>query len=411
MVKNSAIEVPYYARRDSGGSYRYHGIPLQSVTTKLGYAPGQHLIPWSGKEAALDCIGFLIAAGTPTDDPVILESCASQLGKHMSMEQAVAHIMDWKVRMLAHERYRDHKARIGSLGHHWVYKCALKIDGASPEMAPDRDLMMEWLRHEAIKLNLFVPKNNPDYLPTIKELEDLCAAAYSYTVSSSEWILKANPTWTTVGQEAMVVHIPVTIDHELFEEILLRRCGLTRAQFDKLPETMQRWCLEVCETGYAGTVDAHFSLDRSTYKYDWPSAWGKDSVSLWCDFKHSNAINHKAVQAQVSAYEACDRIVLIESGEEYDLPPSDFIASLHIGPHASALGLETEFGTLESKAKQLGAALYTYPRSEAPIRGFRGLCQWVDYADNVPKAHQQRQLGVPKKETTPKTAVRPAPFG
>ena len=166
------------------------------------------------------------------------------------------------------------------------------------------------------------------------------------------------------------------------------------------------------QVGWAGTVDGFFELRRESYGYKWLEAWGEKSASFWFDIKHSNAINHKAVQAQVSAYRACDRIVFIETGMESELPESDFIASLHVGPHASALGIQTEFGLLESKTNQIGAMLYTYPNDPLPTEGFYGLAAWTDYCDNVPRAHQQRARSTGPKEIKPKkTEFKPAPFG
>lgn len=408
--------IPYYARRNAQGYYTYKGQKLQSVTTKLAYAPGSHLIPWAGKQAVLDCCKFLVMAGVSTEDGEILDYATDVSKGSITLEAAVDEILNWRVRMLAHERYRDWKAMIGSLGHHWIYNCAMKLSGADPKRLLGNEKLqlrtwgLDWLRDEAISLNIF-----RDYLPTEKQLDDLAFSAYTYCLSSSEWIVKAKPKWTMSGLEAMVVHPSVDPDHEWWEECLVRRCGITPAQFDMLPDSIRQLVLDRMNAAWAGTVDGFFEIYKEDYEYKWYPSWGEAQsarATFWFDIKHSNAINHKAVQAQVSAYAACDRIVLIETGDEHELPKADFIASLHVGPHAGALGIQTEFGLLESKANQIGAALYTYPNDPGPTDGFYGLAAWCGYCDNVPRAHQQRARPTGPKETKPKRdEFRPPNFG
>lgn len=408
--------VPYYARRNEEGHYTYKGELtgfqtklLKSVTTHLAYAPGQFLIPWAGKQSTLECCSYLVRAGVPTEDPDILEFCAGVLGDRISLETAYECILSWKVRMLASERYRDHKGRIGSLGHHYVYSRA--IGKIAPDITNDKQETLDWLWQQAISLRLFEKKSDPNFEPSERQIEELCHSAWAYVLSSAEWIDLAKPRWSMIGQEAMVVHVGATPDDPWFEDTLMRRLGLTLKELNALPEELYELALWRVASEYAGTVDEHFELIREDCGIPWESEWPDKEVSLWSDIKHSNAIDHKSVQAQVSAYAASDRIVLVQTGQEFELPKANFIASRHVGPHASALGIKDEFGTLESKTKQVGAKLYTYPRSKSPLQGFLGLCGWVRYVDNVPRAHQQnaRRSG-PKEERLPKTAVRSCPF-
>ena len=160
--------------------------------------------------------------------------------------------------------------------------------------------------------------------------------------------------------------------------------------------------------GYAGTVDAKFKIRKSVYgkHFDWH--WDAEEVSPRADFKTSNTLP-KSVQLQLEAYDRADFIGIVETGEEYAIERSDVIGALHIGPHPSMALVTEEFGTLESRAKQVGAKVHTWPSSDYTWQAFLGLCKFANWMHNIPRSQQQRQRRE-KPVKLPKTAARPAPF-
>ena len=346
---------PYYARRNPEGQYTWEGVKYKSVTTYLGYAPGSFLMTWYGKQAALKTASHLVQAGAlvpPGDDDVLIDFCRGLVSRELTLDQAIKECGDWRRNMIDAERYRDHKARVGSLTHHLIYETAI---GQTTITNPDTQLL-DYLRESAIRLHLWDKEKDPDFTPTEEMIDSVVGAAYAYAMSALEWMASANPVWTMIGQEAVVVRK----DHG---------DGIA----------------------YAGTVDGHLTLTEKEYRGEWHPAWPKNELSMYVDFKTSNALAHRSVQAQVEAYAHADIIGLVETGEEHPLPEADLVGALHIGPHASSLGVQDEFGTLESKTNQVGAKLYTYPRSEETFEAFCGLVRWADYSDGIPRAHQQRQ--------------------
>jgi len=246
-------------------------------------------------------------------------------------------------------------------------------------------------------------------------MDELARSAYAYIMSSDEWLRTAKPRFTGIGQESMIVRVGVEPGHPEFEAYLLKRFGIGARFLEGLTAPLRRLVLKRLSIRYAGTADAFLTLAESEYGYPWNPWWPAKEVSLLADFKHSNSVNHEAVQQQVCAYRAGDYIVLIKDSEEaetYALPAALYPACLHVGPHADALGLVTEFGTLESKSSQLGCKLFTYPNDDSVLESFFGLCDHAVYADSKPKAHQQRQRRTePKPVKLSKTDVKAAPFG
>lgn len=362
---------PFYARRNDVGFYTWAGERLPSVTTVLGIAPGQHLLSWSAKQAALKCASHLWQAGLepPERDPALEDFCAGLVPRSITREAAVSELWAWQRNMRQAERYRDHKGRIGSVTHHAIFEHALGLRVEASDME-------DYLRGVAIKLDLWreLRMKEPNFTPTEAMLCEVANSAHAYVASAFEWIETAQPEWEMIGQEAVVVR-PDRGDN----------CG------------------------YAGTVDCIFTIKRSVYgkHYDWH--WeGREEVRLTADFKTSNSLA-KSVQAQVEAYAGADFIGLVATGETFPIPETEGIGALHIGPHASMAGASDEYGTLETKAKVIGAKFVTWPRSPETYEAFLGLCKWFRWQENVPKAHgtKQRAASAPRSE---RGAPRACPF-
>ena len=413
LSHNANSELPYYAHRNSEGFYQWRGEPHESVTHIIGRAPGQHLMAYYGKQAALDCASLLVRAGIQTADEAVNDYIGNLVDDKISLDEAHAGIMEWRHRMVSAEKYRDFKSRIGSLGHHAIYERALGL--VEPDIFLDKQRTLNWCYLQTQKLGLFDKPNDPGWTPTERAMDELCEAAYAYILSSDEWLRTAKPRFNAIGQESMIVHQGVEPGHPEFEKFLLKRFGIGTRFLAGLTAPLRRLVLKRLSIRYAGRSDAFMTLVESEYGYPWNDHWPAKEVSLLADFKHSNAINHEAVQQQLCAYGAGDYVVLLKSGEEvetFDLPEYLFVACLHVGPNAQALGLVTEFGTLESKASQLGCKLLTYPDDPNVLESFYGLADHAIYADSKPKAHQQRARRTePKPVKVPKTVAREASFG
>lgn len=348
---------PYYARRNASGMYTWEGRQYPSVTTILSAAPGQNLMPWYAKQAALKAASHLVHAGVPANDDALKQFVSELQPRDLTLDEAIHEVLNWQTVMREAERYRDHKARIGSVVHHALYERALGL-----AVEADRD----YLRAVAISLSAGLWTD----VPAESQVVALADAALPYVISAFDWIERTSPDWVAIGQEAVVV--------------------------------------KPGELGYAGTVDWSAKFRKASYRDPWP--WGdRNEVLVTGDFKTSNALS-KSVQLQLEAYANAEFIGLVGDGSAYPVPEAEAIAALHIGPDAGSLGIETEFGLLETKAKQIGAKLYTWPRSKSTFRAFEGLLHYWYWQQSPPKADQTRARTAAPKTPPMREAARPAPF-
>lgn len=373
IPSEAPVAAARYAKRNSEGMYTWAGVQYPSVTTILGYAKGDHLLKWYGKMASMRCKAHLVEAGIIEPDPsdrAFWEFCSGLTPRSTTREQAVHEISDWKKNMVEAERYRDHKARIGSLTHHAIYEHAMGV------RIPESD-MIDYLIHQATTLRLLNKDDDPEFQPTYAMLETLAGSAHAYVASAIEWIEQAQPEWEMVGLEAVVVH---PYDDE----------GI----------------------GFAGTIDSIFTLHKSKYRSEttpWQDSWGSKRIFAG-DVKTSNSLASSVVK-QIEAYRHCPFIGLMATGVEVAMPSTDGVAAIHVGPHPKYAGLQDEFGTLDSKTKQLGTRLHTWAPSEEQWQGFRGLCRYVLSELEKNPAEGSRRKSEPKPYEPPKrTTARKAPF-
>ena len=368
-------QLPYYARAGQTDSYIWEGEKYTRVTRILSEAPGQFLMNWYSSQSAMKCASHLYEAGLvsiPEADEKLQEFCAGKTPRCITPEQAYVEILAWQMNMREPERYRDAKARIGSVVHHCLYRHALG-DRISKE---DR---LDYLASIVDDLRLFYDPARPDWTPTQSMVDTVAQASESYFLSAMDWIEKAQPEWEEIGLEAVVIH---------------------KETFDDDGNSNQ--------DQYAGTMDGKCRLLKANYEKWWPWQWEGSSISPRMDFKTSNALP-KSVQLQMEAYDRADFIGIVETGETFPIDPSDILGCLHIGPHPSMALVTDEFGTLESRAKQIGCKFHTWPSSEFTWQAFLGLCKYANWVHNVPRSQQQRAK-TEKGEKLPKTAARGVPF-
>ena len=126
-IPEHVASLPYYARPSGDEKYyTIRGEPFVRVTHVLDCAPGAHLITWSAKQAALYQASLLYQAGLRPPEPASdreradFEAVAAFAASRaeLTREEALQGIFSWRSAMVEHERYRDHKGRIGSVAHH-----------------------------------------------------------------------------------------------------------------------------------------------------------------------------------------------------------------------------------------------------------------------------------------------------
>lgn len=204
-------------------------------------------------------------------------------------DEAFEQIKDWKSRMTAAIRYRDHKGRIGSIVHHWLYEKALGIS--------IRDLN-PWIFATIESLQLVKREESGDDYTTT-----LGIAAADYIRRASAWYDKFAPEWEAIGQEAVVVNKTI---------------------------------------GYAGTCDGIGIFHRSKWPKEYKWVWAdKDSVRLLVDFKTSKSVKD-TYWWQVEAYRHAEFIGLMEDGSEHETPLTEGSVIIHIKPDSPVAMLTSE---------------------------------------------------------------------
>lgn len=377
---------PYYARRNDIGEYTIAGEPYPSVTTVLGMAKSEHLLAWAAKMASMKAASHLVQAGVlKLDDGDVnhrklIEFCQGITDRTITPQQAIAEIADWPVVMREYERYRDFKAKIGSVAHHAAYEFALR--GRRPCDDGHVDEYIAGIVHD-LRLAHFIDGDRL-VAPTEDMLHAIADPARSYCESVWEWIERANPEFEAIGLEAVVYRSRFTMDFSYGGDI----------------ETIEF-------PGYAGTMDWIARFDKNTYKDDW--LWeGETSVRVTGDFKTSNALPD-SVRMQTEAYSEADAIILIESGEHLPFDRSDCVACAHVGPHPKFSDTVTEFGQLESKTKQLGTTLHSWRKNPVVYAGFLGMCAAYHAGKADKRACKKvKEPAAPKAPT--RTTVRPSPL-
>jgi hypothetical protein len=382
IAEQTTLEIPYYARpKGNEKFYIWEGRELVRVTHVLDQAPGHHLMPWYGKQAALKCASYLIACGILPPEPsgdreqeaiaTLMEFCG-QVEK-ITKEEAIKAIFDWRSNMIEAERYRDHKGRIGSVTHHALFLHAMG------DRVPRAELE-EYLQMIATDLRrgLWQAKYEKDttYEVTEEMTAELARLALPYVLSVFEWIERAQPRWRMIGQEAMVVNLTL---------------------------------------GYAGSKDweADFEkriwLQSEEYLGKWPASDAPEFNGNG-DLKTSNSLAD-FVKLQLEAYENAEFIGLVADGSRHVNGRSTKIMALHCGPHRDYAEIRDEFGVLGQKAGLVGAKLYTRDPDPSAWAAFQGLLNLFNWRAGKPVWDQSRARNGRAEPKATMKDVRPAPFG
>ena len=255
-----------FASRNNSGKYTWRGVEHPSVTKVLDQFGSDILRTWYAKMTAVECA----------------ETLQKGLDGILVKDEAISAVLDWQSRMTAPLRYRDHRGRIGTLTHHYLYERAIGV------VITDDVL---WMHDSIDQLGLAKHEGCGDGYATT-----LAQAAEPYIMASARWLDTYKPEFEMIGMEAMVVN-----------------------------ETH----------GYAGRMDAimRFRKDKWPLRETW--LWDGPSVRLTGDFKTSKAIS-PTYGAQIEAYRNAEFIGLIEDESENQVEMTDGCAIIHIKPDTGA---------------------------------------------------------------------------
>lgn len=367
-----AVQPPsLFARPSNGDDYIWNGMRLPRVTAILSAAPGQSLMHYYSKVAALAAAAALVHAGlyTPAvgaspvsgspeeldEIPTDADEIMAQLEKYVDCEpmralspaDAIAQACNWADNMKAPDRYRDHKARIGSLAH--LYKHYVALSG---DMAPPTVERLAGMAEQ----NMVVPDDVfarfAQFGKTRDEvLLDLAHHALPHAQNVREFIEKFRPEYEAVGTEAMVGHRSV---------------------------------------GYAGTLDdwAVYSQDRWRANMDgkWPFDPALSKARILGDLKTSNSLA-RTVRYQLAAYARAEFVGDFATQTEITLPEMHGVVALHSVPGE-------------------GIKLQAFSQSQVDVLfdGFAALTQWYQALRGMPRASAGR------KATAPPKGHRPSPI-
>ncbi len=341
----------YSRPKDGQSTYVWKGVELPRVTEILGIAPGNHLMNWYAKVSALRCAASLVHAGLHMPD----DKTGAELEKFVDSEairviephDAIEQACNWEFNRREPERYRDTRAWIGQLAHHWFYNHALGI------RIGDND-RIDWLTATARSLKLvpeYVAKRFETYGKSLDDIEtDLAFHALPHIDSGMKFIEAFKPEWEAIGLEAVAISE---------------------------------------SEGFAGTCDWFAKFKKSDFQkanrgWNYPG----QTATIGGDWK--TGTESKSHRVQVAAYMRADFIGLVEDHSEHPVPEVDGIAVVY-----TKNAQEPVFR--EWIGKETIDALY---------EGFCGLCAYYRLINDLPKASRSRKFSEPKA----KRGERGCPF-
>lgn len=345
----------YEAPGDRGTSYLINGQKMVRVTTILDQIHGQALLAWSAKQAALKCASWLVQGGLFTDgseiDSELYEFTEAQAYLQIDHAEAIKEAMNWKSNMRESERYRDERARIGSLGHVWHKHFAL---GTVPIEKGERTV--DWLAEQAARPG-FVPEPVMERFlergwSREKVAFDHAKQAWDRITFLWSWLDKMKPDYH--GAEAVV-----------FND----------------------------EEEYAGQCDAWARFTKRNWTQnglEW--YWPGDEVDLTIDLKFTKALPQNVI-LQMLFYRAAKWVIVPDLLEVHEQPETDGVACVHIAQNAPV------------------NFKYWWDAAELDVAYENGALALLDYwrwTENRPKPQNSRR---PRQERAAKrTEVRKCPI-
>lgn len=320
---DASANEPEYASAGDGKYYTWAGRKYPRVTSILAVAPGEHLMAYHAKVAALRAAAPLIHAGllVPTSQPsarylefdaldewddvpnmdaaAALDTMAQleryvdcEAMKMLSQEEAIAMACDWRSNMNEPFRYRDHKGRIGHVAHWAKADIAMGLRTSEPNveyLASLTAAKMVWPEE--------VVQRYEDLGKTVDDMTlDLAHHALPHALNVWEFVQLYRPEYEMIGVEAVVINR----DEE-----------------------------------YAGTLD-EIAIYRKDIWQDqnqgkWPFDHGVRRARLIGDLKTSNHLAN-SVRFQLAAYAKASFIGVMQDQTEHAMPEFDGMIALHSKP-------------------------------------------------------------------------------
>ena len=256
-----------FADRDRDGLYTWKGVKYPSVTRVLDVFTSRNLQMWSAKMVAEECASIMQKG----IDGIIPAAEVREM------------IMDWQARMTAAIRYRDHKGRIGTLTHQFLYEKAIGLSITDDVV---------WMHDKIDELGLAKHEGCGDGYATT-----LAQSTEPYVMAAQGFLDRYKPDFEMIGLEATVIN-----------------------------ETF----------GYAGRMDGIMTLSKSKFPVNETWLWSdRPSVRLTTDFKTSKEIS-PTYPLQLEAYRQAEFIGLIQDESETVVDMTDGTVVVHIKPDTGA---------------------------------------------------------------------------
>lgn len=358
--KGKGEQLPYARPEDGGLDYCWDGVLYRRVTAILDMAPGSYLNLWYGKMAAMSAAAPLVHAGLlirANDTGEILEAddldefTIGQALHQMDDEEAIRLVGDWRHHMKEGERNRDHKGRIGTLTHHYLYEYAigLRVDDAD---------LIDWGIERIRKMRLLPTELVERYAAYGKKettLErELSEAARPYIVNALAWQELFKPDDEATGLETAVFH-----EGEL----------------------------------YAGTRDGVCVIT----KQNWEAAgkqwvFKKPTARVVKDYKTSRRLQ-KAYDFQCAAYARAEFVGMFEDQSKLEMEDVDGILIIHIRPGEEGCAYRMIHDDMD------GQGMSGREKIDYLFEGFCGLSMFHRTYNDLPRSPRARKFS-PQAKTT-----------
>ncbi len=319
-LESDSLE-PLFKSAGDGRDYTWNGQRFPRVTWYLDQIASPHLMGWAGKMGALSAARPLIASGlytpqacpgggieydamdslvdVPSQESAMDYETQAELEKYFDSEamqivdshDALAMACDWRFHMKAQYRYRDHKGRIGSVGHFYKHNLALGL-----VTAPTIEMLAE-LAYNKIAWPDDLLDRYAGYGKSKDDLSlDLAFHAMPHARNVFDFVELYRPEYEFSGLEA---------------------CVISRLNL------------------HAGTLDDWAIYDQARWREinsgRWPFDPAVRKARLIGDLKTSNLLKFE-VRFQMAAYAKSDFVGLFADHTEQAMPEFDGMLALHSRP-------------------------------------------------------------------------------
>lgn len=347
-------------KKPASDHYLIHNVHYPRVTSILGIAPGEHLMPWYAKEASVRAADLAHQAlGEDPDDTVVLEHRSKRApvpeSSPTSREDALRRLTRWAETMREAERFRDYRAHIGSVMHHAAYDRVF-------DSRPPGEYEIEYLTALARRTSEYSEEAIERFEGLGVDIyKNVAFAAQPYVHAVWRFLDTTQPTFLMNGTETCVFNT---------QEV------------------------------YAGTADFIAVFDEKRWSdAGFGSLGGDGGARILGDWKSSKSIS-KSVLYQLAAYARAEYVHLPDESD-HPLPSVHGVMALHVAPNAER---PVQPHIWWDRPGPSG----TSPVDDA-FEAFAALNLYFRHVNDQPRADRSRAARPPKPEKVP-VGSRPCPF-